>query len=76
MKTVARWLACLCLACTLSGTVAGQVFAQPPTEAAAEEDMATKWPVAYLIVGLGIVLGLINVCRPGKRKGDTVKLAS
>jgi hypothetical protein len=42
----------------------------PPADA-----LTTRWAMAYGLVGLGIVLGLINVCRPGKRKGDPVKLA-
>jgi hypothetical protein len=49
------------------------IFAQdagtPPADA-----LTTRWALAYGLVGLGIVLGLINVCRPGKRKGDPVKL--
>lgn len=38
-----------------------------------EDGLSTRWAMAYGLVGLGVVLGLINVCRPGKRKGDAPK---
>ncbi len=60
------------LACSLGSAV---VQAQTPAPAAeaTEENLSTRWAMAYGLTGLGVVLGLLNVCRPGKRKGDSPK---
>ena len=77
MRCLARWIACGIVALALSPAVPAYVAAQDKAaDAPAAEGMSNKWAVAYGLTGLGVVLGLINICRPGKRKGDSVKLAS
>jgi hypothetical protein len=61
------------IACSMLTT---QVLAQASStneQPTNEEGLSTRWALAYGLVGLGVVLGLLNVCRPGKRKGDTPK---
>jgi hypothetical protein len=51
--------------------LAAQLFAQaaPPTDKP-EESLQTRYAVVYGLFMLGTILGLMNVVRPGKRKGD------
>jgi hypothetical protein len=49
---------------------AAQLFAQATTDKPAEENLQTRYAVVYGLVMLGVILGLVNVVRPGKRKGD------
>ncbi len=63
------WLALMGISIT-----AAQVWAQAEEAAeGAQESLSTRYAIAYGLVGLGIVLGLTNVVRPGKRKGEKQK---
>ncbi|HTN73890.1 MAG TPA: hypothetical protein VL096_01535 [Pirellulaceae bacterium] len=80
MSMLSRYLFAAIVATTLSLATLNTAHAQAPapapgTSAVAtnEEGLSTRWAMAYGLVGLGIVLGLLNVCRPGKRKGDLPK---
>ena len=39
----------------------------------ADEGLQGRYALGYGLVILGVILGLLNVCRPGKRKGDPKK---
>jgi hypothetical protein len=39
----------------------------------ASEGLQGRYALGYGLVILGVILGLLNVCRPGKRKGDPKK---
>lgn len=56
----------LCLLAALF--VAASSFAQE--EAATGPKDKASWVMAYGLTGLGIVLGLVAVCRPGNRSSE------
>ena len=41
---------------------------------AAEEEEAKSYVMSYFIVGLGVTLGLVAVCRASKRRKDVRKV--
>ena len=51
---------------------ASNLWAQVATDAPTES-LKTHHAMAYGLVLLGIVLGIMNVVRPGKRKGEKPK---
>jgi hypothetical protein len=52
------------------------LFAQGAAAAEPEsEGLQSRYALGYGLVILGVILGLLNVCRPGKRKGDPKKPA-
>ena len=76
MKSLQSFLAAATLALVLVGGSAPTVQAQTPAPAPSQpagENLSVRWAMAYGLTGLGVVLGLLNVCRPGKRKGDSPK---
>jgi hypothetical protein len=58
------------LAISLASLSASAAWAQSTLEPIEDTSGIGKWALAYGLVGLCIVLGLINICRPGRRKGD------
>lgn len=74
MKYFARPTALAALAVNWLCLAATPVFAQAPAPAPeAGVSLKTIQALAYGLVLLGIVLGLMNVVRPGKRKGEKPK---
>jgi len=74
MKTISRWMTLAWLALVGISMTAAQVLAQADEAAeGAKESLSTRYAMAYGLVGLGIILGLTNVVRPGKRKGEKQK---
>ena len=61
-------LPALLLLCCSSTQLFAQVAKDAPTES-----LKTHHAMAYGLVLLGIVLGIMNVVRPGKRKGEKPK---
>ncbi len=55
------------LLCAWAAT-AGVAWARRAEEAQAAEPSAKSWIMAYALVILGVVLGLVVLCRPGRRK--------
>jgi hypothetical protein len=74
MKTISRWMTLAWLALVWISMTAPHVLAQAEEEGA-KESLSTRYAMAYGLVGLGIILGLTNVVRPGKRKGEKPKAA-
>ena len=74
MKTISRWMTLAWLALVGISMTAAQVMAQAEEASeGAKESLSTRYAMAYGLVGLGIILGLTNVVRPGKRKGEKPK---
>ena len=48
--------------------VAGSLFAQESAPTGPKDK--SSWVMAYGLTGLGIVLGLVAVCRPGNRSSE------
>ena len=46
----------------------GGIAAEEP-----DKGLEGRYALGYGLVILGVILGLVNVCRPGKRKGDPKK---
>lgn len=40
-----------------------------------DQGLEGRYALGYGLVILGVILGVINICRPGKRKGDPKKPA-
>ncbi len=64
--------AALAAVVSLLSASASQLVAQVATDAPTES-LKTHHAMAYGLVLLGIVLGIMNVVRPGKRKGEKPK---
>lgn len=67
-----RLVACVTAAVMLLTFSATEVVAQTAADAPTES-LKTHHAMAYGLVLLGIVLGIMNVVRPGKRKGEKPK---
>jgi hypothetical protein len=72
MKLFCRLNSLLILAFAWLAT-ATPLFAQAAEET--DQGLEGRYALGYGLVILGVILGVVNVCRPGKRKGDPKKPA-
>lgn len=70
MKQLVQRAGLTAAALALHATFAAAAWAQSPGDPPPEGGLTSIQAIAYGLVILGVILGLTNVVRPGKRKGD------